>query len=126
MNKRRIAYCVFLMASCSELLAMICVQTKDMPVMLSQTFINASPVLRDIQKDPLLQGLKMRSVFGHQSAYVVARVMQDQAALTSGSLEDRKEFNPYCGHKDMACYIALVRLLKLDALLAVYRQMVRL
>jgi hypothetical protein len=116
---------IVLMVSGTGLQAMMCVQTKDMPVILPKTFVEASPILRTIQKERMLQDLNKRGLFDDQNSDVVLRVVQDQAELTSREPVKDGRLIGYRGYEHMALYISLARRLQLNALLAEYRKIIK-
>lgn len=97
----------------------LCVQTKEMPIVLPQTFIDASPVLRTIQKDPI-KNLKKRALFEDQHSHVIQRVIQDQETLNSKDAVVNQLFIECRGVEDMPYYIVLARRLRLQGLIAEY------
>ena len=111
---------IALMVSVSGLQGMICVQTKDMPVLLPQAFIKASPILRNIEKEPEFQRLKLRGLFEDQPSCVVIRVIQDQAESASKKPGENGRLVGYQEIEHIALCICLVRRLQLTDLLPMY------
>jgi hypothetical protein len=125
MMRRKSLMSIVLMVSGTGLHGMMCVQTKDMPVILPKTFVEASPILRTIQKERMLQDLNKRGLFDDQNSDVVLRVVQDQAELTSREPVKDGRLIGYRGYEHMALYISLARRLQLNALLAEYRKIIK-
>lgn len=90
------------------------VPTKDGNVHVPQTFIDATPVLKNIQATKELKNLKLRGLFEDQAAIVVRLYMQDHAGhVLEIPVEKQKErLNVYRGVETMYLYIALARRLK--------------
>ena len=113
---------IALMVSSSGLQGIMSVQTKDMPVILPQTFIEASPILKNIEKDLILKKIRLHGLFQDQPVDVVLRVIDYQEELSSN-----KAVTIQCGDaNEKACDLALIKRLKLNALLVQYRTLVQL
>gem|GEM_PF-2871707 len=134
---------IALMVSCSGLQAMMIIRTKDdapvvkstltkdtsvvksvqtqgMPMIFPKAFIEASPILSNIEKEPEFRRLKLRGLFEDQPTRVVLRVIEYQEALCSKealTIECMKSI-------EYAYDIALIKRLGLNALLAEYLKLV--
>lgn len=100
--------------------SIVCVQTQDIPVLLPQAFIQASSILQDIEKEPQLRKFKLRALFEDQPSCIIVRVIEDQAALTTGSFVGSNGLKT----EGIAYCLALIRRLKLDALHAAYAKLI--
>ncbi len=125
MMRRKSLMSIVLMVSGTGLHGMMCVQTKDMPVILPQIFVNTSPILKDIQEKNELQSLRKRGLFADQSSDIVLRVIQDQEELISNQPVQKGRLVGYRGLEDMPYYLNLARRLKLNALIAEYRKIIQ-
>lgn len=122
---RRKSLIIALMLNGGGLHAMMCVQTKDMPVMLPKAFIEASSVLKNIETTQELKPLKTRALFEDYTSAVVLRVIQDQAELVSKQPLESGRMVGYRDLGDMPLYISLAKRLELTALISEYAKIVQ-
>jgi hypothetical protein len=113
---------IVLMINFSGMHAMMCVQTKDMPVLLPKVLVEASPVLQEIEKDPALKKIRLRGLFQDQPVWAVVRVIEDQKKLT---LKGTAAAEIVVSYRGFEYCIACARRLGLAPLLAEYGRQIR-